>query len=87
MARKKNKTVAEDTAVEEVETVEIVKAEKPTKDTPYEVKKLIRNPLKLSIFLTLNDFEPYTLKKVHLENEIFMEHIDKLISLKKLERV
>ena len=83
--RKRKKAPAEETqAVEEVETVE---TKEPTKETSYKVKKLIKNPLKLTLSIVLHNYEPYPLTKAQLEDEIFMEHIEKLKSLKKLERV
>jgi len=77
---------------EETETVKTVKVEKPAikkvvKEVSLKVRKLIRNPMKLSLSIVLRDYNPYTLTKAQLDDEIFMEHIEKLISLKKIERV
>ena len=68
-----------------VEEVEEIKA--PVIDSPRVIKKLIRNPLRLTLSIVLQDFKPYTLLKAQLEDEIFMEHIDKLLSQKKIKKV
>jgi len=76
---------------EETETVKSVEVKKPAtkvvKEVSFKVRKLIRNPMKLSLSIVLRDFEPYALTIAQLNDEIFMEHIKKLISIKKIERV
>lgn len=84
MARKRKPKVEE---IQQIEEVEIVEQKAPIKHISNQVVKLIKNPLKLALSITLHDFEPYPLSKVQLEDEIFMEHIEKLISLKKIKRV
>lgn len=62
---------------------------KPKKETSnsFSVKKLIKNPLKLDMSVTLHNYLPYELNNLQLANKKFMEHINKLISLKKLEKI
>ena len=71
-----------------LETLEVEKqTTKEVKEVFYQVRKLIKNPMKLSLSIVLKDFKPYILTKAQLEDEIFMEHIEKLIKLKKIESV
>lgn len=51
------------------------------------VKKAIENPLRLNKHIVLSDDKDFTIPGVLLKDEMFMTHIEYLISLKKLERV
>ncbi|MHA1304822.1 MAG: hypothetical protein ACTSPI_14085 [Candidatus Heimdallarchaeaceae archaeon] len=91
MGRPRKKPTTKEVVKEETEAIKTVEVEKPAakvvKEVSFKVKKLIRNPMKLSLSIVLRDFEPYTLTTAQLNDEIFMEHIKKLISIKKIERV
>jgi len=85
MAKRKKKTV--DTEVQTVEDVAVVEPKVQVVESSYIVKKLIANPLRLSMSLVLNNHKPFTLTEELLANEMFMMKIEQLISLEKLERV
>jgi len=91
MGRPRKKPITKEVVKEETEAIKTVEVEKPAtkvvKDYSFKVRKLIRNPMKLSLSIVLRDFEPYTLTTAQLNDEIFMKHIKKLISIKKIERV
>ncbi len=92
MGRPRKKPITEKVVKEETKAVKPAEVKKPTiqkavKDYSFKVVKLIRNPMKISLSIVLNDFKPYALTKVQIDNDIFMEHIEKLISLKKIKRV
>lgn len=72
--------------------VEVVKetteAEAPqVEDKPRAVRKLIQNPMRLSMSTVLENDDVYTLTVAERANEEFMKHIQKLIDLKNIERV
>jgi len=86
MARRKK-------AIETIdEKVEEVMIEKPiSKSTPElvsnNVRKLIVNPLRLNKHIILSDDKVFPIPGMLLKDEMFMQHIEYLISLNKLERV
>lgn len=69
------------------ETVEKPTSKPIAKKTSFQVKRKIVNPLRLSMSLILSDDKPFTLTEAQLADEMFMTHINHLISLEKLERV
>ena len=51
------------------------------------VKKAIENPLRLNNHIVLSDYKEFNIPGPLLKDEMFMTHIEYLISLNKLERV
>ena len=75
--------------IDENKEIEEKKAEetKPSLDKTLRVRKLIKNPMRLSMSKVLENFEPYTLTELQLKDKKFMKHINMLVKLKKIEKV
>jgi len=72
--------------VEEEKEVEVKSSTAAKKGKGCTVRKLIKSPMRLSMTKVLNDNKPYTLKPEEFKDKKFMEHIEKLIELKKIEK-
>ena len=53
----------------------------------FTVKKLVKNPVRLSFNIVLRDYMPFTLNNLQLANKVFMATIERSIKQKLIERV
>jgi len=75
----------EKTVEKEVKT-EVEK--KPTeKKSSFTVKKLVKNPVRLSPNVVLHNFSPYELNNLELNNKDFMDKVERSIKQKLIEKV